>query len=492
MKKRIVIPLLTVLVLLGAGGGTAGYLYMQGPRVQTMGISLSGQIVEKVHSQYEAGYEKYKGVYLPGTTINGEDVSGLSPETYLAQTVAAYRQGEFTLTGRNKAKDTFQMTDVIADVTLETPPEDFLSEEELRRWPESSHETRAYEDPVTVTYDPDKISKAVKASSFVKGEGITDPQDAYFTKTEEGFVIVPETEGTRIKVKRTIDLVTKAINAGKLSLNLEKKNCYRTAAVKSDDPTLVSLLEQGQKIQATVVNMDMTEATETFDWSVFGPWVDWNGTEFTLDEAALKAYVEELSKKYWTYQTQRDFVTHDGKAIKVGGGASDTYGFWLNVDNTTQRLINTLTTWESQDIAASWRTNAMTRNKTNGDIGSTYIEVSLKEQHLWLYKGGSMVFDTDVVTGTASDPNRATPTGVFCILNMLRDHTMRGSYGSEFCHYFMAFTWTGCAIHDAPWRSNFGGTIYLNSGSHGCVNSPPAKAEELFGLVYTGLPVIVY
>ncbi len=492
MKKRIVIPLITVLALLGAGGGAAGYLYMQGPKAQTMGIGLAGPTMEAARSLYQKGYEEYKGVYLPGTTINGEDVSGITPAAYLEQTVATARQGEFTMTGRNKVKEVIQLTDVIADVTLETPPEDFLSEEELRLWPVSIHEKRAYEDPVTVTFDPDKISAAVKASVFVKGEGITDPQDAYFTKTEEGFVIVPEKEGTRIKLKRTITLVTKAINAGKKSLNLDKKNCYRTAAVKSDDPTLVSLYEQGQKIQSTVINMDMTEATETFDWSVFGPWVDWNGTEFTLDDAAMKTYVNELSKKYWTYQTQRDFVTHDGKSIKVGGGESDTYGFWLNVDNTTERLKNALTTWESKDIAASWRTNAMTRNKTNGDIGSTYVEVSIKEQHLYLFKNGNQVFDTDVVTGTASDPNRATPTGVFCILNMLRDHTMRGSYGSEFCHYFMAFTWTGCAIHDAPWRSNFGGTIYQNSGSHGCVNSPPAKAEELFGLVYTGMPVIVY
>ena len=29
-------------------------------------------------------------------------------------------------------------------------------------------------------------------------------------------------------------------------------------------------------------------------------------------------------------------------------------------------------------------------------------------------------------------------------------------------------------IHDASWRDTFGGTIYKTSGSHGCINVPPA------------------
>ena len=46
--------------------------------------------------------------------------------------------------------------------------------------------------------------------------------------------------------------------------------------------------------------------------------------------------------------------------------------------------------------------------------------------------------------------------------------------------------------HDAGWRSAFGGSIYLSSGSHGCVNMPRAKAEELFDILPVGTPVIVY
>ena len=47
-------------------------------------------------------------------------------------------------------------------------------------------------------------------------------------------------------------------------------------------------------------------------------------------------------------------------------------------------------------------------------------------------------------------------------------------------------------LHDADWRSNFGGDIYKNNGSHGCINLPPGNAKTIFELVYPGMPVIVH
>ena len=47
-------------------------------------------------------------------------------------------------------------------------------------------------------------------------------------------------------------------------------------------------------------------------------------------------------------------------------------------------------------------------------------------------------------------------------------------------------------LHDASWRSKFGGTIYQYGGSHGCINLPSGKAQTLYDMVYTGIPVICY
>ena len=57
--------------------------------------------------------------------------------------------------------------------------------------------------------------------------------------------------------------------------------------------------------------------------------------------------------------------------------------------------------------------------------------------------------------------------------------------------YWMPF-FDGQGLHDATWRSSFGGNIYQTNGSHGCVNLPPAVAEVIFNNVDTGAPVVLY
>lgn len=50
----------------------------------------------------------------------------------------------------------------------------------------------------------------------------------------------------------------------------------------------------------------------------------------------------------------------------------------------------------------------------------------------------------------------------------------------------------GIGLHDANWRKTFGGTIYKNGGSHGCVNLPPAVAKTIYENISAGDPVLCY
>ena len=47
-------------------------------------------------------------------------------------------------------------------------------------------------------------------------------------------------------------------------------------------------------------------------------------------------------------------------------------------------------------------------------------------------------------------------------------------------------------IHDASWRSKFGGDIYKYNGSHGCVNLPHDVALNLYDMVDIGTMVVVH
>jgi hypothetical protein len=50
----------------------------------------------------------------------------------------------------------------------------------------------------------------------------------------------------------------------------------------------------------------------------------------------------------------------------------------------------------------------------------------------------------------------------------------------------------GYGLHDASWRSEFGGDIYIHEGSHGCPNMPVEIAGQVYDNVSIGTPVIVY
>ena len=50
----------------------------------------------------------------------------------------------------------------------------------------------------------------------------------------------------------------------------------------------------------------------------------------------------------------------------------------------------------------------------------------------------------------------------------------------------------GIGMHDAYWRSSFGGRIYKTNGSHGCINLPPAVAKTIYENISAGMPVLCY
>ena len=47
-------------------------------------------------------------------------------------------------------------------------------------------------------------------------------------------------------------------------------------------------------------------------------------------------------------------------------------------------------------------------------------------------------------------------------------------------------------LHDADWRKEFGGDIYLTNGSHGCVNIPPEVMPTIYDEYEIGTPVIMF
>jgi lipoprotein-anchoring transpeptidase ErfK/SrfK len=124
----------------------------------------------------------------------------------------------------------------------------------------------------------------------------------------------------------------------------------------------------------------------------------------------------------------------------------------------------------------------------------TWVEVSTSTQMMFMYVNNKLYVSTPVVTGNIGD--RATTKGVHHVISKKSPARLHGSYGGSSwdttVSYWLGFTSDGQGIHDASWRSAFGGNIYKGNGSHGCVNTPTAAIRKMFGKAYVGMPVIVY
>lgn len=122
---------------------------------------------------------------------------------------------------------------------------------------------------------------------------------------------------------------------------------------------------------------------------------------------------------------------------------------------------------------------------------STYVDVDIEAQTVTYFENGVLKIQTPCVTGNVK-AGRSTPTGTFTINQHQTNRYLIGPTWRSYVSYWMRFTYDGCGLHDASWRSNFGGEIYKTSGSHGCVNMPYDAAKALYDVTNIGTVVYVH
>ena len=131
------------------------------------------------------------------------------------------------------------------------------------------------------------------------------------------------------------------------------------------------------------------------------------------------------------------------------------------------------------------------QSEMNSTSTNKKIVVDRSEQTLYAYQGSELFMKEKVSTGL---PDMPTPRGSFKIFSKLPSRYMQGplpgisdqEYDLPGVPWTMYFTAEGAAIHGAYWHDKFG-----QVWSHGCVNLPIDKAEELYKWADIGTRVIV-
>jgi lipoprotein-anchoring transpeptidase ErfK/SrfK len=122
--------------------------------------------------------------------------------------------------------------------------------------------------------------------------------------------------------------------------------------------------------------------------------------------------------------------------------------------------------------------------------GATYIDVDLAAQMVNYFVNGQVVLSTPCVTGNTS-LGRGTPAGNYAITAEVPGKYLTGPTWHVWVDRWMPFNGS-IGLHDATWRSSFGGDIYQTNGSHGCVNLPHDAAVALYDMASVGTAVIVH
>lgn len=120
-------------------------------------------------------------------------------------------------------------------------------------------------------------------------------------------------------------------------------------------------------------------------------------------------------------------------------------------------------------------------------LNNRYIIVDISSQKMTLYDGIDKVISSSIVSGKNSTP---TDLGIFSVYNMEKDRTLIGDDYKTFVNYWIGYN-HGEGLHDASWRKKFGGNIYEENGSHGCVNLPIKIAKQLYNEVSIGDKVLI-
>jgi hypothetical protein len=430
----------------------------------------------------------YKDHFYKGTTINGLDVSDRTLEEVQSIVHSQTDGYALVLSARDGVEETIDGAAIdlapIWDGSIDAMMESQNGFAWIIKWihPDS------YSSETMIGYDTDKLKTLLESFDFMRPENQKQPVDASISDYIEGtgYELIPSEQGTALDESVLLSAVEAALDALEDTLVVEDTGCYIEPAVTDDDEELARRLGILQeycqaKITYTVGDDVFDLDADTYhDWFVIG-----EDGSVTIDEEQARAYVVSLGHQYNTCYNTRNFVTSYGDTVKI---TESDYGWKVDYDTETAQVIDEINSHTVTTRDLNYLMTAASHNSP--DYGDSYVEINITAQHLFLYKDGELVVETDFVSGNVSKGN-GTPSGIFGLTYKQRDATLRGATYESHVDYWMPFN-GNIGMHDASWRSKFGAAIYLRSGSHGCINLPTSVAPTIYDAIYTNYPVIVY
>lgn len=463
-------------------------------------VLICGIVVLVLLIVYLAGMLYYNDKFLNGTMVNGSDVGGMTLQKANDQLSKKVNGQSLKLIFNDGQNEVLQSAQLGVSYNKDNSLNQLMKNQNKWAWFIGffKNEKNTLTDLIQIS--DENLTNGIASMEHAKEENQIAPTDAYIQYKDGSFSIIEEMLGSKFNIEELVKNIKVALSEGKQQLDVTKANGYVKPQVYKDDQDLNNQLKAANEYCLSAITYTTPKGKEiVLDGSTLITWLSkQDDGSYTKDESVFKekltAFVKELASQYNSIGATRTFTGKDGQSHTVSGG---TYGFRVSTDSEVSALLKMINENKSENNRIPEHTGQLPSGE-NGGLGTTYLEINITKQHLWFVKDGSVVLESDFVSGKESDPTRLTPSGTYYIYNKERNRVLRGTkqpngkyeYESP-VSYWMPFN-KGIGLHDASWRSTFGRDIYINSGSHGCINLPTGFAGSLYSQIYVNLPVVVY
>ncbi|OOM75972.1 putative peptidoglycan binding domain protein [Clostridium puniceum] len=332
-----------------------------------------------------------------------------------------------------------------------------------------------------VYYDETLLNEAINKLLCLAGNSIFKSQDPTFVYENNTYTISKELYGNSINKNILYENITKAIKNKEKKINLEKLNCYEKPNFTSNSKEVIKAKDILNKYVSSRITYNYEGLVQVLDGYKIKDFISVDGNfQVILDETKIKNYVDNLANSYNSAL---------GTSIPVNGGYYGNNHSWI-IDSLeeTKVLIQNIKNGQTVTKNPIYKQTSAANYFSN--IGNTFVEIDMTKQHLWYYKDGYLVVDGDVVTGNVSN-GTSTPEGVYKLYSKEKDTVLRGEDYASPVSFWMPFN-KNIGLHDANWRIEFGSDIYINYGSHGCVNAPYYVAKTVYENINIGTFIICH
>lgn len=347
---------------------------------------------------------------------------------------------------------------------------------------------KIYTIQTSLIVEDEKVEKCLAGIKELQKENMVKPQNAYIVQEDDGTLrIESEVMGNEIEFEEALAMCKENLIFGETTIDFNL--IANIPEVLSTDEVLNENVRAINHILATVINFELTDGSVvTLDKEIMKSWICIDGKgEYYIDGKKISDFVAELNERVQKTGSTLMFTPSDHSPIALP--VNDNRILTVDIEKEIQQI--------REELEKSGTYTRMPNYEQELDMVSfeNYVEIDISRQKVWFYYKGECIVD-GVPCVTGNERNHDTPTGMYYLTGKSRNAILRGRNddGSPYASpvkIWMPFN-GGIGMHDASWRTEFGGEIYKTNGSHGCVNMRLEDAEKIYEYIDKTMPIIVY